>query len=86
MDRVEKAKLESLIAELRSWRPGEQRSDAENLARRYRLDPMIVARVAEAEGIEFEVSKDTPKTSTTSATNFIRVEDVENFGRENSED
>jgi hypothetical protein len=86
MDRVEKAKLESLIAELRSWPPGERRSDAENLARRYRLDPMIVARVAEAEGIKFDVSTPAPKTSSTSATDFISVEDVENFGREQGKD
>lgn len=85
MDRVEKAKLESLIAELRSWPRGELRSDADGLARRYQLDPMIVKRVAEAHGVHLDRPKPPSPQGSTSATDFIRVEDVEKFGREHDE-
>lgn len=86
MDRVDKAKLESLIAEIRSWPPGEVRSDAENLARRYRLDPMIVKRVAEAEGVVFEPSKLPSPAAATSSTEFLRVDDLEKFERDQGSD
>lgn len=86
MDRVDKAKLESLIAEIRSWPPGEVRSDAENLARRYRLDPMIVKRVAESEGIAFEPSPVPSQGAATSSTEFLSVADLEKFEREQGND
>ncbi len=53
MDRVTRAKIESLIHEIRSWSPETDGGGLETLARRFQLDPMIVARVAEAEGVTF---------------------------------
>ena len=51
MDRTTRAKIESLLYELRSWKPGECRSTAEALAQRFHLDPMVVRRIAQDEGI-----------------------------------
>jgi len=50
MDHVARAKIEALLLEIRSWR-GHTPSSAEDIARRHQLDPLLVVRVAEAEGI-----------------------------------
>ncbi|MEM6293761.1 MAG: hypothetical protein AAGA54_20975 [Myxococcota bacterium] len=50
MDRVTRAKLESLIHELRSRSVTELGSLAD-VARRFQLDPLMVRRVAEGEGV-----------------------------------
>ncbi len=81
MDRVSKAKVDSLLAELRSWPAGELRSDVESLARRFRLDPMIIRRIAQTEGVVLEPETAPSPRAAASATDFIRVEDVEAFGR-----
>lgn len=81
VDRVTKAKVESLIAEFRAWAPGEVREGVEDLARRFRLDPMIVKRIAQNEGIDISPEPKPSLATSNSATDFIRVEDVEEFGR-----
>ncbi len=50
MDRVTRAKLESLVHQLKT-RGGEGLGSVEDIARRLQLDPMIVRRVAEQEGV-----------------------------------
>ena len=52
MDRVTKAKIESLQYGLRALGPGTEPPDVNDLALKYQLDPLIVQRVAEAEGVE----------------------------------
>lgn len=52
MDRVTRAKLDSLLHMLRT-RP-DQLGSVEALARRLQLDPMIVRRVAEEQGVAVE--------------------------------
>ena len=62
MDRVTRAKVDSLLYELRSWEPGEQRHSIEELAKRFRLDPFVVRRIAETEGLDIELGVPEPKT------------------------
>jgi hypothetical protein len=52
MDRVTKAKIESLQYALRALSPGAEPPDVNDLATKYQLDPLIVQRVAESEGVE----------------------------------
>lgn len=54
VDRATRAKVDSLLYELRSWSPGEQRYSIEELARRFHLDPFVVRRIAETEGHDLE--------------------------------
>lgn len=51
MDRQTKARIDSLLYELRSWDPGAPPPWTLNeLAKKFQLDPMVVKRIAEAEG------------------------------------
>ena len=53
MDRMTRAKIESMLYEVRGGETGRPEPgpwDAEALARRYQLDPMIVRVLLEAEG------------------------------------
>jgi len=54
VDRATRAKVDSLLYELRSWAPGEQRFSIDELARRFCLDPFVVRRIAETEGLDVE--------------------------------
>jgi hypothetical protein len=54
MDRATRARIESLLHEVRSWAPGQVQSTIEELARRYQLDPLMVHRLLETEGVETE--------------------------------
>lgn len=47
---VDRARIDALLHELRGVVPGEPFPTVEDLARRHALDPMIVKRIAEAEG------------------------------------
>ena len=51
MDRATKAKIDSLLYELRGHDAGEPMPSAEALAKRFHLDPMLVRRIAQSEGI-----------------------------------
>lgn len=53
VERADKAKIDSLLYELRSWSPNEAppMSLAE-LAQKFQLDPLVVKRVAQSEGWE----------------------------------
>ncbi len=53
MDRVTRAKLESLIHELRS-RSVSELGSLHDVARRFQLDPLMVRRVAEGEGVTLD--------------------------------
>lgn len=61
MDRVTRAKIESLLYALRSWEDDAPRPQVQGLADRYALDPMVVARIAQSEGIELEWQMDGPR-------------------------
>lgn len=51
MDRQTKAKIDSLLRELRSWDPSEPPPKTlSDVASQFQLDPMIVKRVAQSEG------------------------------------
>ena len=45
-------RINALLYELREWDPAGAPLDTSDLARRHRLDPMIVRRLAESEGVE----------------------------------
>ena len=67
MDRVTRARIDSLLYEVRKFR--DRRSwSAEELGRRYCLDPMMVRRLLEAEGVasaaEREPTDQDPNQST----------------------
>lgn len=53
MDRMTQAKIDSLLFELRLWNDERRREGVaiSLLARRFQLDPLVVRRLAENEGI-----------------------------------
>lgn len=81
VDGFTKAKIESLQRELRRWPEGEAQHDLATLARRFQLDPMMVRGIAQAEGFDLEPQPEPPKHAATSATDFIKVNDVEEYAR-----
>lgn len=50
MDRAARAKIDSLLYEVRGF-PGRAPWDVDGLARRYQLDPVIVRALLETEGV-----------------------------------
>ena len=50
MDRMTRAKVDSLVHELRRC-PAEELPSIDDLARKLQLDPMIVRRIAEEQGV-----------------------------------
>ena len=63
MDRVTRAKLDSLVHMLAAR--GEGLGSIEAVARRLQLDPMIVRRVAEEQGVDLPASEGAPSAETT---------------------
>lgn len=57
MDGKIKSRIGELLASVREWQPGDARPDVSALARRYRLDPLIVRRLLESEGIQLDPSE-----------------------------
>jgi hypothetical protein len=53
--------VDSLLYELRSWAPGELRFSIEELAKRFHLDPFVVRRIAETEGLDLDPGVPEPK-------------------------
>ena len=51
MDRSDRARIDSLLAMIRSWPGGLQLQTAEDLAQSFQLDPFIVRRLLETEGL-----------------------------------
>ena len=51
MDGTTKARINTLLRELRSWETGEVRSTPEELGMVYALDPFIIKRIMQSEGI-----------------------------------
>jgi len=49
-----KARIDALLAELRSWGPLERKATVEELADRYGLDVFVVQRLASSEGIQLK--------------------------------
>lgn len=43
-----------MLYEVRAWPRGKALASVDELARRFRLDPMVVARILEAEGLEVD--------------------------------
>ena len=66
VERQDKAKIDSLLHELRAWDPDEDPpTGLHELARRFQLDPLVVKRLAQSEGwnlngdgVPEEVSRD----------------------------
>lgn len=54
MDRATRARIDSLLHEARSWPGGQVPVSIDELARRYQLDPLMVHRLLETEGIEVD--------------------------------
>jgi hypothetical protein len=77
MDRATRAKIDSLLYELRSWKPGECRSSADALAARFRLDPMMVQRIAEAEGVPLPHDDDDAEVDPNQATAVMSTKDLD---------
>lgn len=59
MDRVTRAKVESLLHEIRSWKQGGTRLTLDELADRFQLDPLMIRRIAESEGVDFDAPGET---------------------------
>jgi hypothetical protein len=79
MDRATQARIESLLFEVRGWAEGTARPPLAELARRFRLDPLIVQRILESEGIEVEGAEATSADAASSArpvTAVLNPEDV----------
>ena len=43
-----------MLYEVRAWPEGKPLASVDELARRFRLDPMVVGRILEAEGLEVD--------------------------------
>jgi hypothetical protein len=48
---ISQRKINDLIAELRTWEPGELRSTLHELAKQFNLDIFVVDRICRAEGV-----------------------------------
>lgn len=77
MDRATRAKIDSLLYELRSWTKGECRSNADALAQRFHLDPMLVRRIAQAEGIALGEDDPDADVDPNQATAVMSTEDID---------
>jgi hypothetical protein len=77
MDRATRAKIDSLLYELRSWKQGEFRGTAEGLAQRFHLDPLVVRRIAEAEGIALCDDSDDADVDPNQATAVMSTDDLD---------
>jgi hypothetical protein len=77
MDRATRARIDSLLYELRSWKPGECRANADALAQRFHLDPMLVKRIAQDEGIPLEGEDEDDDVDPNQATQVMNSEDIE---------
>lgn len=51
MSEVTQHKINQLLAELRTWEPGEQRHTLHELAKMFDLDVFVVDRIAKSEGL-----------------------------------
>ena len=52
--RIDKSRIDALLRELRALDVGERAPSVHDLARRHRLDPMIVKRIAESEDVDVQ--------------------------------
>lgn len=77
MDRMTRAKVDSLVHELRTCAKGELRS-IDDLARKLQLDPMIVRRIAEEQGVSLrDGGGDAPgETDPNQSTQVMSVDEV----------
>lgn len=57
MDAEAKAKIDRLLRELRSWDVGEQRYTVYELVEMFDLPPMVIQRIAFAEGHDLLIGK-----------------------------
>lgn len=82
MDRVTRAKIESLLYEVRSAGtagnggkpPGPW--DADAIARRYQLDPMIVRALLESEGVPLLAPEEIEDSDPNGSTQVMSIDDL----------
>lgn len=87
MDRVTKAKIESLLYHLRGLPQGAGKQDVEELARRFQLDPLMVQRIAETEGFELDgVVGDSEASNPRSPTGILDIEDAPWMNEDDEDD
>ncbi len=77
MDRMTRAKVDSLVHLLRTWPEGESVS-VEDLARKLQLDPMIVRRIAEEQGLRVQegAGASTGETDSNQRTQVMSLDEV----------
>ncbi len=73
--------MDSLLYEIRSWEPGIETPLVEDLARRFRLDPLIVFRILEAEGLEVDQTLELDEPTDASPRRVTCAIDVEELER-----
>ena len=76
MDSMTRARIESLLREIRSWSGDEPLTEVDGLARRYFLDPMMVQRIAESEGIRWHQTTGDEEVDPNQATQVLRFDEV----------
>lgn len=76
LDRVTRAKINSLLHEIRSWPEKRPPCDATALGRRFQLDPLIVLRVAQAEGIDLDLPGHTDDVDPNQATAVMATDEL----------
>ena len=55
--KVDPAKIDALIRELRSWEPGEVKHTARELAAQFQLEPYVIQQIAKSEGLTLKVGE-----------------------------
>lgn len=86
MDRVTRAKIESLQYALRALPPGTEPLDVNDLALKYQLDPLIVQRVAEAEGVELRGTQEEDDAEASDPRSPTGILDLSEVARSPSKD
>jgi hypothetical protein len=80
VDRVTRAKIESLLYEVRRAAPKVGRPqppwDPEAIARRYQLDPMIVRALLESEGVPIVGAPDVEDSDPNGSTQVMNIDDL----------
>ena len=81
MDRVTRAKIESLLYEVRTAPPVAKGRppptwDADAIARRYQLDPMIVRALLESEGVPLLAPEEIEESDPNGSTQVMSIDDL----------
>ena len=76
MDRVTRARIDSLLYEVRRFRDKDRTWSADELGRRYCLDPMMVRALLESEGIAMHADPET-EDDPNQTTQVMNTDDLE---------